>query len=175
MMCSCGHDLDDHYHGMTTYCDVAGCMCIKFVEDLGRQAQSAPPAPTNVAPSSTLSASSTAVREATEAEDHLIQLLSVAIGHRLLRDWQELPQHLRVLPMGLAFLAAICHSLGRCLASTAAQNAEDVEGWEQLVAQSLEIVQCTAVAARDGVLTRDPLQRDPKEQRAMVPEPKSIM
>lgn len=120
------------------------------------------------------------LREATEAEDDLIQRLSVAVGHRLLRDWEDLPTELQVLPMNRAFLAALALSMGRFLGAVAANDPDNADGWRVLVEQSVEIVRQTADTARELIVA----QRGPFQpggtlpgaiKRALVPEPKLVM
>lgn len=115
------------------------------------------------------------LREATEAEDQLIQSLSVSVGHRLLRDWQDLPDEARALPMNRAFLAALGHAMGKFLGATAINDPANVEGWNVLVEQSLEIVRRTAQTAREIALAQRDRRVTGPDARALVPEPKSIM
>lgn len=117
---------------------------------------------------------------ANNAEHALIERLALAIGHRLLLEWDAVPADERVLTLNRAALSTLARVLGVFLASVAIVDPSNDAGWQLIVERALEMVRQTATQKREEALaaTQPPgglLGADPAQPVYVFPAPETVM
>lgn len=117
---------------------------------------------------------------ANDAEHALIERLALAIGHRLLLEWDAVPADARVLTLNRAALSTLARVLGVFLASVAIVDPSNDAGWQAIVETALEMVRQTAAQKREEAIaaTQPPgglLGIDPTQPVYVFPAPETVM
>lgn len=117
---------------------------------------------------------------ANDAEHALIERLALAVGHRLLLEWDAVPTDERVLTMNRAALSALARVLGVFLASVAILDPSNEPGWTLIVDTALAMVRQTATQKRaEAIAATAPagglLREDPAQPVYVFPAPETVM
>lgn len=151
-----------------------------LVEDANDPELCGPVTPLEGAAADAVAPPGTALQLATDEEHALIERLSVALGHRLLLEWDAVPTEARALSMNRACLSALARTLGQFLAAIATVQPDNEAGWRQLVELALTIARQTAIEKRleairpdaeAGALSHD----DPTKPVYVFPTPETVM
>lgn len=143
---------------------VCGCPCFSLARPIEPEAADARPGLTL----------------ANDAEHALIERLALAVGHRLLLEWDAVPADERVLSMNRAALSALARVLGVFLASVAIVDPSNEAGWTLIVDTALEMVRQTATQKRaEAIAATAPagglLGADPAQPVYVFPAPETVM